>query len=334
MSTNPTSCPPDGEGAREKASVWPDQAGAGPCTAFMELAALAQPAADTLETPDLEAAPLAPRVMAHLAAALAHDEAQASRGWLHFERHWAEGCLLHRHLAHAYQAAGLRANAAIRDEADGRWHTVAAPLDLALPPATQIVFDLARIYEGMETHNRLTPQPRRLNRRASLVVLASVTAVLGAADIAPALMTLLKDEGWADRTLWTRERMPQSLGRLIEFLASRGFRRLLGRQVGARRAARAYATMMVRLVPGVGRHLLVADVLWLVFEQWKVAEALPDGTRLGQLRPAHERASSRLPAGPAPRAAYNPPWSTLTPRTACASPAPLGGALLCAIGTP
>lgn len=273
-------------------------------------------------------------VLAHLAAALAHDQMDVSRGWAHFERHWAQGCALHRHLARSYQAAGLQPVSAIRDEESSQWHVAQVPLDLPLPPASQIVRELTKIYEDLDTYSFSIPKGRRLNRKASLVALASVTAVLDAAEIAPALIALLREQGWFDRALWTREQAPRSLNQLFEFLASGGFRRLLAQQVGARRAARCYARMMARLIPGIGRRLLVADVLWLVFEQWKVAGVVPDGTGLGQLRPVHERIASRWAPGHGPRAPYNPISGASLPRSFRAIPVPLAGSLLHATATP
>ena len=330
----------------------------GPSTAFMEHAGAA--ALTTGEEPDFNdpcatspaqhatesasgpaeptgvaPAKLAERVMSHLAAALAYEQADTSMGWSHFERRWAEGCGLHRLLARSYESAGLHPRSAICDEDSGQWHVEPVRLDHAMPPACQLVRKLMNIYADVGTYNLLTPQARRLNRHASLVALASVTVVLDAAEIAPALLALLRDQGWLDRALWTREQTPRSLGQLFEFLASAGFRRLLGRAIGARRAARFYARMMTRLVPGIGRRLLVADVLWLVFEQWKAPQVVPDGTRLGQLRPSHERIARLSVARQASRPPYNSRSGGFSSSLhAYAAPVPMAGSLLHVTGMP
>lgn len=300
--------------------VWPPAAvsdpGEGPSTVFMacyaDAPAHAVPDAGAVTAAATGAAAgavplpaLASRVVAHLSAALEHDRTSRCPGWAHFEQNWEEGCVLHRHLSRAYETAGLRPRSAIRDEDDGRWHVEPVPLGLPLAPASQVAFDLLRIYESVGERSLLDPRSRCQPRHAGLVALASVIAVLEARDVAPALLALLRAQGWLDGALWTREQTPRALGQLFEFLASRGFRRLLGRELGARRAARAYARMMARLIPGIGRRLLLADVLWLVAQQAKDVPHEPDGIHLGQLRPAQERRARTVDACKPSPAAYN-----------------------------
>jgi hypothetical protein len=268
----------------------------GPTTAFMALAEQAEAEAVRRAPPALlRGAPtaqpartesLAGRVIAHLEEALHHELQGASGGWGWFERRWEEGRTLHARVARACLAAGPQPRAAIQDEDTGQWFTESVDLARPMPSAQQVVGDMLEIYDAIGVGALLMPECRRHPEYAGTVALASVFAVLDAKDVARALTDVLRAEGWLEPALWSRHETPRSLGRLLEFLASPELRRLLGRTVGARRAARHYARMMTRLVPGLGRKLLMADVLGLVFEQWN-APAEPPLRSLQSKGPRH-----------------------------------------------
>lgn len=263
---------------------------AGPTTNFMAFAQEAEAAAERrgdatgvslkgehaqADEPMLPPRSLPERAVAHLDAALRHDRDGVSRGWEHFETHWEEGRALQGRLALACLAAGPGPCAAIQDEISGQWFSEKVDLTRAVPTAHQVVGDMLEIYEAIGVGALLMPECRRHPEYAPTVVLASVLAVLDAREIARPLAEVLRREGWFEPVLWSRAQTPRSLGQLLEFLASPALRRMLGRTVGARRAARHYARMMTRLIPGLGRKLLQADVLWLVFEQWNAPAEPP-----------------------------------------------------------
>jgi len=277
----------------------PEEAVQGPTTAFMDFAVereQAQPicpgvppqaAGGAPAGPGARAEPtLAERTIAHLEAALRHEREGVSRGWSWFEARWEAGRTLQARVARACLAAGPQPVAAIQDEDTGQWVVETVDLARPTPSAQRVVGDMLEIYEAIGVGALLMPECRRHPEYAATVVLASVLSVLEAKDIARALAHVLRAEGWFEPVLWSRMQTPRSLGRLLDFLASPALRRLLGRTVGARRAARYYARMMTRLVPGLGRKLLVADVLALVFEQWN-APADPPLRSLQSAGPRH-----------------------------------------------
>lgn len=282
----------------------------GPTTAFMDLAleceVQEQPSA---EVPPGEASgepsgmrdPAQPslpeRAIAHLGAALRHEREGVARGWAWFEARWETGRVLQAQLVRACLAAGPQPVAAIQDEDTGRWIVETVDLARSTLSAQRVVADLLEIYEAIGVGALLMPECRRHPEYAGTVVLASVLSALEAKDVGRALAQVLRAEGWLDPALWDRLETPRSLGRLLDFLASPALRRLLGRTVGARRAARCYARMMTRLVPGLGRKLLMADVLTLVFEQWN-GSAEPPLRSLQSVGPRHLAMRSTLTGCP------------------------------------
>ena len=249
----------------------------GPTTAFMELASgLQLPAASALMVqsaatgvePNLASSDELPaRVVAHLASALAHEQATLPPGREQFRANWEEGRELQGSLGRICRFVGLKPRAVIVDDDLDESHEEPVDLQRPLPSADLVVRQLLEVYPLIGATVLLAPESRGRAECRPALAIGSLLAILEVRDAAKSVMHILREQGWAASARWTSEVSTLTLGRLIEFLASAPFRGLLGRTLGARRAAQCYARMMPRLIPGLCRKLLLAHVLWLMHEQ-------------------------------------------------------------------
>jgi len=204
--------------------------------------------------------------MRHLAGALGHEQARAARGPAHFAARWEEGRELQASLGRACRAAGLKPRAVILDDDLGESLEVAVDLLRPLPAAERVLLNVREFCLHVGSGAWRSPPARGKAEFRPGLAIGSLLAVLEAGDAAKGVIHILRSQGWTAPVLWTPEEITRTLARLIEFLGSAAFRRLLGRTLGARRGAQCYARFMPRLIPGLCRRLLLAQVLWLMYE--------------------------------------------------------------------
>jgi hypothetical protein len=270
-------------------AVWDQDLPCGPTTAFMELASspqlpapsapMFQSSATGVEPNPASSDDLPARVMAHLAGALAHEQFSPSRGRDGFRARWEDGRELQRSLGRACRLAGLNPRAVVLDDDLDESHEAPVDLQRPLPSADLVVQQLLEVYPLIGASGLLAPELRGRAEYRPALAIGSLLAILEVGDAARSVMYILREQGWAASARWTSELSTLTLGRLIEFLASAPFRVLLGRTLGARRAAQCYARLMPRLIPGLCRKLLLAHVLWLMHEQLRTAPTVT-GTSL------------------------------------------------------
>jgi hypothetical protein len=255
---------------------------------------MVQSAATGVEPNPASSDELPARVVAHLAGALAHEQSHLPRGRERFRARWEEGRVLQRSLGRACSLAGLNPRAVILDDDLDESHEEPVDLQRPFPSADLVVRQLLEVYPLIGASVLLAPESRGRAEYRPALAIGSLLAILEVGDAAKSVMHILREQGWAASARWTSEVSTLTLGRLIEFLASAPFRVLLGRTLGARRAAQCYARMMPRLIPGLCRKLLLAHALWLIHEQLCAAPTVA-GTSLqsSTRRPSFSRVVQR-----------------------------------------